>query len=87
MAIGGPNRPKILRGFAVLSPDRRREIARLGGEAAQASGEGHRWTTITGKAAGKKGGAKRAARVQTPQLEGIPLLPPPIVPPADVDVP
>jgi hypothetical protein len=44
------------RGFALLSPERRRELARLGGKACQASGKAHRWTEKNGKAIGRLGG-------------------------------
>jgi len=36
-----------------------REIARLGGKAAQARGTAHRWTVIEARAAGQKGGRVR----------------------------
>jgi general stress protein YciG len=39
-----------------MSPDRRREVARAGGRAAQARGSAHRWTSDEARAAGKKGG-------------------------------
>lgn len=35
---------KQKRGFALLDPERRREISRRGGQAAQAAGTAHRWT-------------------------------------------
>lgn len=50
------------RGFAALSPERRREVASAGGKAAQASGRGHRFTPEEATAAGAKGGATLAAR-------------------------
>jgi general stress protein YciG len=43
------------RGFASLSPDHVRQIARMGGRAAQASGKAHRWTREEAQAAGRKG--------------------------------
>lgn len=48
-------RPKR-RGFAALDPERRREISRLGGQAAHAQGTAHRFTSEEASAAGKKGG-------------------------------
>lgn len=45
---------KTKRGFAVMSPDRQREIARLGGIAAHRSGHAHQFTTEEARAAGKK---------------------------------
>lgn len=50
------------RGFAALTPERRREVASAGGKAAQASGRGHRFTSEEASAAGAKGGATLAAR-------------------------
>jgi len=44
--------------FNKFSPERRREIARKGGLAAQASGVAHRWTSETAREAGKIGGYK-----------------------------
>lgn len=47
----------MARGLANVDPERRREIASMGGKAVQAKGTGHRWNEKTGKAAGKIGGA------------------------------
>lgn len=44
------------RGFASLSPERRREISSLGGKKVQELGVGHRFTAIEAKEAGAKGG-------------------------------
>lgn len=44
------------RGFASMSRDRRREIASLGGRAAQVAGTAHRWTSAEASEAGRKGG-------------------------------
>lgn len=49
------------RGFAALSPERRREIAAAAGRASQASGRGHRFTPEEARSAGAKGGAIIAA--------------------------
>lgn len=49
--------PKGLgRGFASMSPKKRREIASRGGKAAHALGKAHRWTREEAQAAGRKGG-------------------------------
>jgi general stress protein YciG len=45
------------RGFSVLSPERRREIASLGGRTAHAQGTAHQFTSQEARAAGRKGGA------------------------------
>jgi general stress protein YciG len=45
-----------LRGFQLMSATRRREVARKGGLAAQASGLAHHWTQEEARVAGIKGG-------------------------------
>lgn len=49
------------RGFAALSIERRREIARMGGRHAHKVGRAHQFTTEEARAAGRKGAASRAA--------------------------
>lgn len=49
------------RGFAAMTPERRKEIAIKGGKTAQAQGRGHQFTPDEARAAGKKGGATTAA--------------------------
>lgn len=44
------------RGFASLTPEQRREIASMGGRAAQEKGTAHRFTSDEAKSAGAKGG-------------------------------
>jgi len=44
------------RGFASLTTERRREIARQGGQTAQARGVAHRFTIEEAREAGRKGG-------------------------------
>lgn len=51
-AAPAPTRAK--RGFAVLSPEKKREIARMGGKAAHQHGRAHRFTSEEARAAGKK---------------------------------
>lgn len=46
------------RGFASMSLELRREISSLGGIAAQKSGNSHRYTPETARAAGRKGGSE-----------------------------
>jgi general stress protein YciG len=53
--MSDPNKP--LRGFAMMDPVKRQEVATLGGKAAQAKGRAHRFTPEEARAAGKKGGA------------------------------
>ncbi len=50
--IAPPVRAK--RGFAVLSPEKKREIASMGGKAAHEHGRAHRFTSEEARAAGKK---------------------------------
>lgn len=47
---------KDKRGFASMDPNKRQEIARLGGRAAHAKGTAHEFTPEEGQAAGRKGG-------------------------------
>lgn len=44
------------RGFASMSPERRREIAARGGRAAHKEGTAHEFTSEEARRAGKKGG-------------------------------
>ena len=62
-------RPKQARGFAVIDPALRREIARKGGQAAQAKGTGHRFTREGAKVAAKRGWVLRRAARQI-EVEG-----------------
>ncbi len=48
--------PKQLKGFAAMTPERRREIASKGGRSAQDSGVGHRFTSDEARDAGRRGG-------------------------------
>lgn len=43
------------RGFASLTPEKRKEIAASGGRASHAKGKAHEWTHDEAVAAGKKG--------------------------------
>ena len=47
---------KSRRGFAAMSPERQREIARQGGKAAHQLGVAHEWNTQEAREAGRKGG-------------------------------
>lgn len=54
-------------GFALMTPERRRELASRGGKKAQADGSAHQWTSSEARDAGRKGGplsgrARRLAR-------------------------
>ena len=44
------------RGLASMTPERQKEIARLGGRAAHEKGKAHRFNSDEARAAGKKGG-------------------------------
>ena len=46
------------RGFASMTPDEQREVARKGGQAAHARGTAHEFTTAEARAAGRKGGER-----------------------------
>ena len=60
-----------VRGLAAMSPERRREIARMGGQTSQARGTAHQWTAEEASAAGKKGSVryarKKAGELKTTQ--------------------
>ncbi len=47
---------KRLRGFAAMSPEKQREIARKGGKAAHEKGTAHEFTSDEARVAGRKGG-------------------------------
>lgn len=53
---------KLSKGFARLPVERRTEIARRGGFAADASGKAHRWTKESAREASRKGVEARKAR-------------------------
>jgi hypothetical protein len=62
------NEPKVKKGFAAMTPEKRAEIARLGGVAAHAQGVAHQWTTDTARKAGSKGGqVSRGGRGRLPK--------------------
>jgi len=44
------------RGFASMSPEKQKEIARLGGRAAHEKGKAHKFNSEEARSAGKKGG-------------------------------
>ena len=50
---------KAVRGFAVMSPEKQKEIAKKGGKAAHQQGVAHKWTSQEAREAGKKGGRAR----------------------------
>ena len=54
--------PKRKRGFARLSPERRKEIAALGGKAAWQQGKAHKFTTEEAIRAGEKGGGANTGK-------------------------
>ena len=53
---------KSIRGFAAMSQEKQREIARKGGRAAHEQGVAHQWNSQEAKEAGKKGGQARGKR-------------------------
>ncbi|THF71602.1 general stress protein [Deinococcus sp. Arct2-2] len=52
------------RGFARMDPQRQREIASKGGQAAHASGNAHQFTSEEARAAGRKGGQASRGRTK-----------------------
>lgn len=57
------------RGFQVLSPERRTQIARQGGIAAHKKGTAHRYTSAEARIAGKKGGLASKNRQKLRKIE------------------
>lgn len=57
-------------GFGAISPERRREIARMGGQASQALVTVHRWTPEQAREAGRKGGLAARARQRAARAGG-----------------
>jgi len=47
---------KQKKGFAVMTPEQKKEIASAGGKAAHAKGKAHKFDSATAKVAGSKGG-------------------------------
>jgi len=62
MWLTGVSAEVTLRGFQLMSPERRRQVARAGGRAAQASGAAHRWSSEEARVAGQKGGRVSSGR-------------------------
>ena len=53
-------KPKPRRGFALLTPEKRSEIARQGGKTAHQNWTANRWTSESARLAGKTGGSSIA---------------------------
>ena len=53
-------RPKQRRGFALMTPERLKEISRAGGRRAHALGNAHEFDAKEAQAAGRKGGLAAA---------------------------
>jgi general stress protein YciG len=49
-----PTQERRLRGFAAMSPEKKKEIASMGGRAAHACGRAHQFSSEEARAAGKK---------------------------------
>lgn len=58
---------KAKRGFAAMSEEQRRKIAKMGGKAAHKAGTAHVWDAATAAEAGRKGGkVSRGGRGKVP---------------------
>ncbi len=56
---------RIVRGFALLTPEQRKVVASRGGIAAHKHGAAHQWNAAEAREAGKKGGrAKKPKKNQ-----------------------
>ncbi|MGZ3416367.1 MAG: KGG domain-containing protein [Polyangiales bacterium] len=79
------------RGFAALSPEQRREIARKGGKRAHALGRAHRFDSEAASAAGKiphqRGTAYRPKKKEEPPPSAEPAVPPLEVVPGETQEP
>lgn len=58
---------KSIRGFAAMSPEKQREIARKGGRAAHELGVAHQWSPEEAREAGRKGGQARGSNKKNTQ--------------------
>lgn len=54
------------RGFAAMTPERRKEVASLGGKTAHSLGVAHQWTPGEASKAGIKGHAARGHKLSNP---------------------
>jgi len=62
-------RTKSIRGFAAMSPEKQKEIARKGGRMAHEQGVAHQWSSEEARAAGRKGGQSRGKnRSSSPEM-------------------
>lgn len=57
--MNGRKGPSQSKGFAALSPERRREVSSMGGRTSAECGRGHRWTPEEARKAGLLGGRGR----------------------------
>lgn len=60
---------KKKRGFAAISPEKRKEISSLGGKAAHRAGTAHQFTAEEAREAGRKGGYATHAKRNEPKTE------------------
>lgn len=59
--------PQKRKGFASMTPERRREVASRGGKEAHRKGTAHKWTAETAQLAGRKGRAVARKRKDQPK--------------------
>lgn len=57
------------RGFAAMAPEKRQEIASLGGKAAHQQGRAHKWTPAEASKAGIKGHAARGHKLSNQEQQ------------------
>lgn len=60
--LAAPAKPKSRRGFASMDRALVAELAQRGGRAAHAAGTANKFTSATGREAGRKGGAASGAK-------------------------
>jgi uncharacterized protein len=68
MEPGNQSMNKARRGFAVMSPEKQKEIARQGGRAAHQQGVAHQWNSNEAREAGRKGGQARTRQTKGEDL-------------------
>ena len=82
-----PTPPTRKRGFAAMSPERRKQVTSKGGKEAHAAGLANKFTTETAREAGKLGGAKtgadRARMAEIGRLGGLARRKKPVAQPTD----
>jgi general stress protein YciG len=54
--VTGEETPKLNRGFRMMTKEKRKRIAKIGGQTAHERGTAYEWNSETAREAGRKGG-------------------------------